>query len=57
MIEQHAGYGSLESTLKHREQRYGLNKATVLNISLSQILWCLLSVIALCEEEKNDWRQ
>ena len=37
------------------EQRYGFNKGYVLNFSLSQVLLCLLSVIALCE--KNDWRQ
>ena len=41
--------------LETTEQRYGSNKGYVLNFSLSQVLWCLLSVIALCE--KNDWRQ
>ena len=33
------------------ERRYGLNKGYVLNFSLSQVLWCLLSVIALCEKK------
>ena len=41
--------------LEATEQRYGLNKGYILNFSLSQVLLCLLSVIASCE--KNDWRQ
>ena len=44
----------IRSTLAN--DRYGLNKGSVLNFSLSQILRCLLSVIALCEEKKY-WRQ
>ena len=47
---------SLESTLKWSEQMYGMSKGYVLNFSLSQVLWYLLSVIALCEE-KIDWRK
>ena len=41
--------------LEATEQRYVLNKGYILNFSLSQVLWCLLPVIAPCE--KNDWRQ